>query len=365
MPVYKDDKTNTWYVKRRYKDRSGTTKNLTKRGFALKREAVEWENNFLQRQSGELSMTFATFYQVYKEDMGGRLKEITWVSKARTIEQFLLPYFGEMRMQDITSADVIRWQNSLISAKNVHGKPFAATYLKTMSKQLNAIFNHAVKHYKLDENPAHAAGSIGSNNTSEMQVWTREEYRRFSEAIKDRPVSYHCFEMLYWCGIREGELLALTPADFDFDKKEVSINKTFHRIKGRDVITPPKTEQSIRKIAMPDFLCREMREFIALQYGIQPTDRLFTVSVSYLLREIERGAQAAGIKRIRVHDMRHSHVSLLIDMGYSAVAIAKRVGHRSIDITFRYAHLFPSVQMEMVKQLDKVKTEEGENEYEE
>ena len=67
---------------------------------------------------------------------------------------------------------------------------------------------------------------------------------------------------------------------------------------------------------------------------------------------MDRGAEAAGVKRIRIHDLRHSHISLLIDMGFSAVAIADRVGHESIDITYQYAHLFPSKQVEMADRLD-------------
>ena len=90
-------------------------------------------------------------------------------------------------------------------------------------------------------------------------------------------------------------------------------------------------------------------------YDPDPKERIFPVTKSYLNREIQRGAKEAGLRRIRVHDLRHSHVSLLIHMGYSPVAIAKRVGHKSIDITFRYAHLFPSVQTEMAIQLNELK----------
>ena len=87
-------------------------------------------------------------------------------------------------------------------------------------------------------------------------------------------------------------------------------------------------------------------------YDPDPTERAFPVTKSFLAKELQRGAAAAGVKRIRVHDLRHSHVSLLIHMGYSAVAIAKRVGHKSIDITYRYAHLFPSVQSKMASGLN-------------
>ena len=89
-----------------------------------------------------------------------------------------------------------------------------------------------------------------------------------------------------------------------------------------------------------------------MQYGLKKKDRIFTVTKSHLHHEMDRGAKAAGVKRIRIHDLRHSHISLLIDMGFSAVAIADRVGHESIEITYRYAHLFPSKQKEMANRLD-------------
>ena len=82
--------------------------------------------------------------------------------------------------------------------------------------------------------------------------------------------------MLYWTGIREGELLALTPADFDFEKGTVKISKTYQRLKGQDVITSPKTKKSNRTVQMPDFLCTEMQEFFSMQYGLKKNCLLYT-----------------------------------------------------------------------------------------
>lgn len=185
-----------------------------------------------------------------------------------------------------------------------------------------------------------------------MQFWTKEEYQKFAQAVMDKPLSFYAFETLYWCGIREGELLALTSEDFDFEKGTVTINKSYQRIKGRDVVTEPKTPKSNRVIQMPAFLGEEIQEHIKTLYGIKPTDRIFPVTKSYLYREMVRGAKAAGVKKIRIHDLRHSHISLLIDMGFTALAIADRVGHESIDITYRYAHLFPTRQQEMAQKLN-------------
>ena len=171
---------------------------------------------------------------------------------------------------------------------------------------------------------------MGNEIPKEMDFWTKEEYLKFSEAMMDKPRSFYAFEMLYWCGIRSGELLALTAADFDFQKQTVTISKTYHRSKGRDIITSPKTAF----------------------YDINPDERLFTVTKSYLNHEMERGAKQAGVKKIRVHDIRHSHVSLLINMGFSVLAIGERVGHEAEKITYRYAHLFPTVQTEMAEKLE-------------
>ena len=193
---------------------------------------------------------------------------------------------------------------------------------------------------------------MGKPKSREMLFWTKAEYLKFAEAMMDKPLSYYAFEMLYWCGVREGELLALTPADFDFEAGTVKINKSYQRLHGEDVITTPKTKKSNRTIKMPNFLCDEMRDYLGMLYGVKKKDRIFTVTKSYLHHEMDRGAKEAGVKRIRIHDLRHSHISLLIDMGFSAVAIADRVGHESIEITYRYAHLFPSKQTEMADKLD-------------
>ena len=106
---------------------------------------------------------------------------------------------------------------------------------------------------------------------------------------------------------------------------------------------------------MPEFLTEEIKEYIDSFYKLKPKDLIFNFSKSYLHHEMDRGSKKAQVKRIRIHDLRHSHVSLLIELGFSATAIADRVGHESIDITYRYAHLFPSKQKEMAMSLTQVR----------
>ena len=352
MPVFKNEDNGTWYVMARYVNWKGERKQKCKRGFATKKEAQEWERMFQLQNSSDLDMSFEAFTELYIRDVKNRLKENTWLTKEHIIRTKILPYFGKLKISEISTKEIITWQNEMLAYRDEKKKTYSQTYLKTLHNQLSAIFNHAVRYYELRSNPAAKVGNMGSEEHREMLFWTKEEYKKFAFEMMDKPVSFYAFEMLYWCGIREGELLALTPADFDFDKETVTINKSYQRLHGEDVITTPKTKKSNRTIKMPHFLCEEMQEYLGMLYGLKKKDRIFTVTKSYLHHEMDRGAKAAGVKRIRIHDLRHSHISLLIDMGFSAVAIADRVGHESIEITYQYAHLFPSKQTEMAKRLD-------------
>ena len=320
---------------------------------------MAWERDQLSKTRADLDMTFARFVEIYTTDLKTRVKENTWHTKEHIIRTKILPYFGKRKMNEIQSKDIIAWQNEMMNARDKRGKPYSPVYLKTLHSQLSSIFNHAVRYYDLQDNPVAKVKNMGKGQTREMLFWTPEEYRKFSFEIMDKPMSYYAFEMLYWCGIREGELLALTPADFNFERKTVSITKSYQRLDGRDIITDPKTPKSVREIAMPDFLVEEMKDYMKQIYGLEKDDRLFPVTKYYLKHEMARGAAAAGVKRIRIHDLRHSHISLLIDMGYTPLAIADRVGHESITITYKYAHLFPSTQTEMANKLDDLRKEEA------
>ena len=241
MAVYKDNATNTWRAVFRYTDWQGNKKQTQKRGFPTKREAQAWEREQLNKTKADLDMSFSSFIEIYSEDMKSRIKENTWLTKEHIIRTKILPYFQNRKICDIQPKDVIAWQNEMINHKDKNGKPYSPVYLKTLHNQLSAIFNHAVKYYGLSVNPAAKVGNMGKSKNKEMQFWTQEEYRKFADVMMDKPRFYYAFEMLYWCGVREGELLALTPADFDFEKGTVSITKSYQRLKGRDVITDPKT----------------------------------------------------------------------------------------------------------------------------
>lgn len=344
MPAYKDKDRGTWYCCFYYTDWQGEQQRKTKRGFTKQKDAKEWERAFLDKLQENPQMTMASLISLYNTDMASRLRVSTMNNKEHLIRTKILPYFGKMKISDIKATTVRQWQNQLM------GDEYAETYLKAINNQLCAIFNYAVKYYGLKENPCHKAGSIGRKNAKKMQFWTKDEYIRFAAAIEDKPQMHSAFQVLYWCGIREGELLALTKDDIDFEGNTITINKSYQRIGKKDIITEPKTPKSNRIIALPNFLCEELKEYISHIYD---NGRIFPLTKHALYREMIRGSSQSGVKKIRVHDLRHSHASLLIELGFSPLLIAERLGHENIETTLNtYSHLYPHKQGELAQTLD-------------
>ena len=177
MPAYKDSKTGTWFVKFYCKDWTGENKQIKKRGFATKREALDYERNYKIRQENNLDMTFGEFWKLYTEDVKNYVKLNTWLTKEHIVDTKILPYFKNLKMNEITPGDVRKWQNEMVAFRYENGKSYSQTYKKTMHNILSAIFNHACRFYNLKSNPARQAGNMGREEKKEMLFWTTEEYR--------------------------------------------------------------------------------------------------------------------------------------------------------------------------------------------
>ena len=347
MKAEKDKKSGKWLIQYRYTDWQGKRRKSTKRGFATKREAEEWLRNFLITQKADFDMKFEDFWKIYCADMETRLREHTMRTKKYIVELKILPYFGNKRVNDITAADIRQWQNELIKMG------YSPTYLKTINNQLSAIFNYAVRYYDLKSNPCAKAGSMGKSKAEEMDFWTGEEFRKFIDSVMNKRLSYMAFMILYWTGMRLGELLALNPKDVDLEKRTISITKSYQRLGKKDVITPPKTSKSKRVITIPEFLAADIKDYMDSLYDLQEDDRLFPITKYYLEHEMQRGIKESGVKRIRVHDLRHSHASMLIELGFSPLEIANRLGHEKVETTLNtYAHLYPNKQTKLAERLD-------------
>ena len=346
MPAYYDESSKTWFCKFYYTDYTGTKKQKKKRGFKLQREAKEWERAFLERLQGTPDMTFQALYDLYIEDMSHRLRQNSIDGKKNVFKNRILPYFKDKPVNAITPTDIRAWQNELMEQE------FAPTYLKTIQNQLSAVFNYAVRYYDLPSNPCLKAGSMGKSRAEEMDFWTKDEFMRFSDSVMEKHMSYMAFTTLYWTGMRLGELLALTWRDIDLEMKTISINKSYQRIGKRDVITPPKTPKGKRVIRIPEFLAVDLRDFQDSFYDVKEDDRVFPITKYYLEHEIERGVKKSGVKRLNIHSLRHA--SLLIELGFSPLEIAERLGHEKIETTLNtYSHLYPKKQDQLADRLDK------------
>ena len=339
MSVTRDKSTGKWMSQIRVKDWTGKEIHKKKRGFNTKKEAVQWERDFISQADGSLGMKFKDFVALYIKDADPRLRETTLANKRYLFNKKVLPYFGEMPIYAIKPTDIRNWQ--------------------TINNQLTAAFNFAVKFYGLRENPCHKAGTMGKKNADEMLFWTNEEFKVFIEAMEERPVGYTIFTVMYYTGLRVGELLALTPEDIDFDRHIISVNKNYQRLNGKDYIYPPKTEAGYREVVMPKVLENCLKDYLAKLYEVQPTDRSFLYDRGWVGRQMKFGCDHSGTQKIRVHDVRHTHASLLIDMGCTPLLVAERLGHERVQTTMEtYSHLYPNKQTEVAAQLDAIATKD-------
>ena len=224
---------------------------------------------------------------------------LIWVLTAFWCYQFVISLCALVKLKD--KPYLVNKNHKFMAIIPAHNEEMVVANLieslknQTYDKNLYDIYVIADNCTDKTAEVARKAGAMGKKESDrEMLIWTKDEYMRFAEAKMEEPMHYYAFELLYWCGIREGELLALTAGDFDFEKGTVTISKSYQRLHGEDVITTPKTRKSNRTIKMPQFLCEEMQEFFKMQYGLKKKDRVFTVTKSYLHHEMERGAKEAG-----------------------------------------------------------------------
>lgn len=358
MPAYKytlkDGKTTKWYANFYYTDWTGEKKHACKRGFSTQREAKEYERDFLDQLRKSSDILFANLVENYMEDMRHRLKATTMASKEHLIEKKLIPYFGKLKVCDIDAISIRKWQNEIMSLTDEDGEKYSQTYIKSINNQLSAIMNYAVKHYGLSQNPCRAAGSIGKSHAEEMNIWTQEEFEK-AVSFEKKSAYRLAFNILFYAGIREGELLALTPSDV-LPTMQLDICKTFAVVKGEQIVHSPKTIRSKRKVAIPNFLYDEINTYINKLGGIKSNERIFLFTKSALSREFKRIAELAGLEPIRVHDLRHSHASMLINMGEELLEISRRLGHESVKTTSdTYGHLYPDKDIKLASRINDLK----------
>lgn len=350
MPVYKDNnKKGSWFVSCYYTDYLGHKKQKVKRGFKTKKDGQAWERDFLDRQCTQPTILFKNFIDTYMDDYKARFKPASYYIKLTRINCHILPYFGDIPINKITPNMIREWQHKL---QSIQGMELKTATKNTLLRTLSSIFAYACKYYNLEQNPCKSVDSLKDNTKADRTFLTLDQYKAFRAVINDiRDLTM--FDLLFYTGVRRGELLALTLSDIDFNNKLLHINKTIGYARGGCVVTPPKTTASIRDITLPGFLIDELKEYMAHCYDKSPNARLFHMNISNVRLIKDKYLRLAKLPPVRVHDFRHSHVALLVELGENPLLIANRLGHSDIKMTLNtYAHLYPNKQKELADKLE-------------
>ena len=311
-----------------------------------KRDADQYEREFLAARRFHSDMLFSDLYKLYHADTAPRLRAHTLQTKRYQIEGHILPRFGHMKLSEITPAAVRQWQNTLIE------KDFSKRYITNLTRTLSAVFNYAMRYHGLMVNPCKLAGTPKlSEAPAPPRYWSLEEYSAVMEQITDVEARA-ILSMLYWVGLRKGELWALLWSDIDFDAATVNINKSLQRLEGQNVVTPTKTGIS-RRVKMPSVLVDELKAYYARLYKPRRSDAVFPWRKRFIEDVIASGAAAAGVQKINVHGLRHSHASLLINQGVDVATISARLGHERISTTLdTYSHMLASGEEAAIAKMD-------------
>lgn len=386
---YPSPKGEKWRVEYAYKTPDGVYHRSCKRGFDSKDLAEKWEKRELYRLIDEKEkekppvvpvpapvapkttrkiskedMLFSELVEKYMERSELRRKETTCYTKDNIINTWILPYFKNRKVFEITVEDIENWQDMILKANSRKGTPLAPTYIATIRSQFTAIMNHAVMIHDLPYNPLYKAEMIGDKDAEEQPFWELEEYLAFREYIAEKPKYFYAFEVLFWTGMRMGEMFALKLSDIDFKNLTIRVDETYSKLKGKEVVTDPKNKPSFRTILIPEILGYELSEYVSSLCDVDSDTRIFAdISKTSLHRVLDNGIAVKGITDITIHGLRHSHISLCGSELVKAreVVIAERVGHsRKKSMTRKYTHVYPSDRKALVEKLNEI-MEEAEN----
>ncbi|MGM9561349.1 MAG: tyrosine-type recombinase/integrase [Phascolarctobacterium sp.] len=353
MPVYKyeDSKHRVrWLASFYYYDAFKKRHHTTKRGFLHERDAKKYEHDFLANQTQDPTILLKDLVVEYLNYLKPRRKPSTYDNKCYLLKKHILPILGHMEIKDISPKVIIKWQNIL--SKNNY-KP---SYLYQLCTLLGGLLAYGMKTQGLRTNAMWQTGKIGKARTVRNNTWTLDNFQTFIQTLANDEynrskqikrmvdtdsliVAYH---ILFFTGIRLGELLALTSDDINFKSNTIVINKSFQRLHQRDIISEPKTPSSIRIVDLPDKVMHLLHEYIRKLPPDYPSDAriFFNLGKNNLGRPLKSTAKLAGVPEICIHDLRHSHATLLYTLGVSAKEASIRLGHAKIQTTLDvYTHI--------------------------
>lgn len=314
-------------------------------------------------------MTLRELFREYCNIRKNEMRESTLDKFKHITENHILPELGSLKLSKITPPILAQWKMS------IEGKGLALTTKQSAYSPLRAMLNYAVKMEYIPKNPLDKVGNFKSSGDikKEMDFYTPQEFKRFLSAARQNAQEaeergflsewdyYVFFAIAFYTGLRKGEIHALQWSDIS--GSFLSVKRSIaQKLKGGDRETAPKNKASVRTLQIPVPLLTILEEHkkrwkkhegFSASYRVCGGEKcLRDTSVE---NRNKRFAEAAGVKKIRIHDFRHSHVSLLANKGINIQEIARRLGHSNIEMTWNtYSHLYPKEEERAIKILNKI-----------
>ena len=342
MTVYKytTKKGIRWRYVVRYKETSGNAVQTQKRGFLRRSDALEAERQFLEGiklTSDALLLPWPEFCDVYLNSLNPSLSPQTLQTKKYRYRNHIKPAFS-VPVVEVTPPMIDDWTNELL-------KIYSLKHVKNLYGELRTVFNYAERLYGLSPNPIKKITPPRKKELhKQMDFWTLEEFNAVLEAVDDLKART-AFIVFFYTGIRKGELLALKWRDIE--GATLHITKTLARINGKTIITAPKSASSVRTILLPDIVIEALDKWHKANYAHD--SYIFEWEKRFIEKARDKACKQTGIKKIRVHDLRHSHVSYLISKGANINLISKRLGHSKVSMTLDiYGHLYPNEEYKII-----------------
>ncbi|WP_323610913.1 site-specific integrase [Erysipelothrix enhydrae] len=372
MPVYKDQKRNTWYFDIRYRDSLGKVKSIKRRGFNSKQKAINAERKFLKEMKKDdlpksrmsLREIGIEMVELSKYDV----KEQTYKANLYKVNQFI----PDTAIASITLRKALAWRNSLAEIKTpirhkkdgstIGGKPYSVKYKNEIIALYKSIFRYAVK-MEYIYNDVSINLSPFKKQFEDMTKYNIIDYETFMEAWKKLPertlvnIYFKLFILLaFSTGARRAELKGLTFKDYD--GKGISINKSVTgKNSDRAKIEKTKTAASVRYVELDNFTVTQMNnyiEFIKSKFDVKQSDFIFGIKTPLPNNTIQYAFKRMGLE-CRLHDLRHSHATLLIQNNVPINIVSKRLGHSTVEMTLKvYTHAFAESQDKAVDVLNKM-----------
>lgn len=344
MAAYLDDKTKKWFCTFKYKDWTGKTRKTTKRGFAKKKDALAYEMYFKNQSQNQPDVTIDLLAEKYLDDYKINHKLVSYISVKNKINKYILPVLSGTMIDNITPYTIKQWQNDLSS------KGLKESTIRAINVCFSMLLNYAVKYFNLNSNPFTKTGKTGKT-CKRIDFWELEEFKKAACYFCDNEYDNLVFNLLFWSGMRIGELQGLTVEDIDFNTNTINIKRTFTYT--TQSITTPKTPSSIRTITMPATVMNLAKEYFKKLYVI-PQFPFTAHAPLVLINHLRKYAKQAGIKELTLHGLRHSHASYLIQKGVAITAISRRLGHSNPAITLStYSHCYKDSDTEIAQILEK------------